>query len=84
MRTIHFRAAVAGLAAVAMLAFGAERASAQGPTPEGTVITNTATASFTDANGNTYTDVTASATDTTMNGASATTSRAICEPTSSA
>lgn len=62
MRTIHIRAAFAGLAAIAMLAFGADRASAQGPTPEGTVITNTATASFTDANGNTYTDVTASAT----------------------
>ena len=30
-------------------------------TPEGTVITNTATASFTDANSNTYTNVTASA-----------------------
>lgn len=34
---------------------------AQSPTPEGTVITNTATASFTDANNNTYTNVTASA-----------------------
>jgi uncharacterized repeat protein (TIGR01451 family) len=34
-------------------------AHAQGPTPEGTVITNQATASYTDANGNTYTDVTA-------------------------
>jgi uncharacterized repeat protein (TIGR01451 family) len=32
------------------------------PTPEGTTITNTATASWTDANGNTYTPVTASAT----------------------
>jgi len=60
MRTIHIRAAFAGLAAVALLALGADRASAQGPTPEGTVISNTATASFTDANGNTYADVTAS------------------------
>lgn len=36
-------------------------ARAQTPTPEGTVITNTATASWTDANSNTYTAVTASA-----------------------
>ena len=36
-------------------------ARAQTATPEGTVITNTATASFTDANSNTYTNVTASA-----------------------
>lgn len=35
-------------------------AAAQTPTPEGTVITNTATASWSDANGNTYTPVTAS------------------------
>lgn len=34
---------------------------AQSPTPEGTTITNTATASWTDANGNTYTPVSASA-----------------------
>ena len=34
---------------------------AQSPTPEGTVITNTATASFTDANNNTYSNVTATA-----------------------
>ena len=33
---------------------------AQSPTPENTVITNTATVSFTDANGNTYSNVTAS------------------------
>ena len=33
---------------------------AQSPTPEGTVITNTATVSFTDANGNTYSSVSAS------------------------
>jgi uncharacterized repeat protein (TIGR01451 family) len=35
-------------------------AHAQDPTPEGTVIENEATASYTDANGNTYADVTAS------------------------
>ena len=34
---------------------------AQTPTLEGTTITNTATASWTDANGNTYTPVSASA-----------------------
>lgn len=60
MRTIHMRAAFASLAIGALLALGAGSASAQAPTPEGTVISNTATASFTDANGNTYTDVTAS------------------------
>jgi hypothetical protein len=37
----------------------AQSAGAQA-TPEGTVITNTATASYTDANGNTYTNATAS------------------------
>jgi uncharacterized repeat protein (TIGR01451 family) len=47
-------------ALVAPLAL-AGRANAQTPTPEGTVITNTATASYTDANGNTYSNVTASA-----------------------
>src|SRR3954464_15670643 len=35
---------------------------AQSPTPEGTVISNTATVSFTDANNNTYTNVTATVT----------------------
>ena len=43
-----------------MMPFVASLAFAQTPTPEGTVITNTATASWTDANGNTYTPVTAS------------------------
>jgi large repetitive protein len=57
MKRMLHRLALAGaltvpLAAVPLLA--------QGPTPEGTVITNTATASWTDANGNTYTPVTAS------------------------
>lgn len=60
MRTISKNAAYAALAIAALFALDAGRASAQGPTPEGTVITNEATASFTDANGNTYTDVTAS------------------------
>ena len=36
--------------------------AAQTPTPEGTVITNTARVTFTDANGNTYAEQTASAT----------------------
>ena len=44
-----------------MLALAAAPAlHAQSPTPEGTVITNTATVSFTDANGNTYSAVNAS------------------------
>ena len=60
MRTIRNRVAFATLALSALFALGRGRARAQGPTPEGTVIQNTATASFTDANGNTYTDVTAS------------------------
>lgn len=47
------------LAGVLFTVAAATTAGAQGPTPEGTVITNTATASFTDANGNTYTNVTA-------------------------
>jgi uncharacterized repeat protein (TIGR01451 family) len=34
--------------------FAADTALAQGPTPEGTVITNTAVVNWTDANGNTY------------------------------
>ncbi len=47
------------LASVLLLG-AASTLRAQSPTPEGTVITNTATVSFTDANGNTYTNVTAS------------------------
>lgn len=54
MRTIT-KIALAGLL---MAPFAA--VSAQSPTPEGTTITNTATASWTDANGNTYTPVNAS------------------------
>jgi uncharacterized repeat protein (TIGR01451 family) len=50
--------AVGAIALVATLAT-AHVARAQA-TPEGTVITNTATASYTDANGNTYTNATAS------------------------
>jgi uncharacterized repeat protein (TIGR01451 family) len=48
------------VALMAMLTFGAPQLLAQSPTPEGTVITNTATVSFTDANGNTYSAVNAS------------------------
>ena len=59
MRQTLRRVALAGLM-LAPFAL-ASPARAQTPTPEGTVITNTATASFTDANGNTYTNVTASA-----------------------
>ena len=43
-----------------LLAFAAAPAMAQTPTAENTVITNTATVSYTDANGNTYTPVDAS------------------------
>jgi uncharacterized repeat protein (TIGR01451 family) len=49
---------VAGLALCALAA--TTPAAGQSPTPEGTVITNTATVSFTDANGNTYTPATGS------------------------
>ena len=48
------------LASALLLAASASTLRAQSPTPEGTVITNTATVSFTDANNNTYTNVTAS------------------------
>ena len=48
------------LAGAILLPLAATPALAQVPTPEGTVITNTATASWTDANGNTYTPVSAS------------------------
>ena len=43
-----------------LLAFAAAPAMAQTPTAENTVITNTATVTYTDANGNTYTPVDAS------------------------
>src|SRR5690348_3357675 len=46
--------------ALAIMALAAPTLRAQSPTPEGTVITNTATVSFTDANGNTYSAVNAS------------------------
>jgi uncharacterized repeat protein (TIGR01451 family) len=59
------RATPRRLGRLALLIVGAlalaSPALAQSPTPEGTVITNTASASWTDANGNTYTPVTASA-----------------------
>ena len=48
------------LALAAMLMMAAPQLYAQSPTPEGTVITNTTTVSFTDANGNTYSAVNAS------------------------
>ncbi|HEX7242054.1 MAG TPA: hypothetical protein VF263_17350 [Longimicrobiaceae bacterium] len=57
MRNTLSRIALAGLLLVPL---AAAPALAQSPTAEGTVITNTATASWTDANSNTYTPVTAS------------------------
>lgn len=57
MRPILRRVA---LAALLLAPLAASPALAQSPTPENTVITNTATASWTDANGNTYTPVNAS------------------------
>jgi uncharacterized repeat protein (TIGR01451 family) len=45
---------------VVLTVVGAGRAWAQSPTPENTVITNVATVTYTDANGNTYSPVTAS------------------------
>lgn len=43
-----------------LLAVAVPGLHAQGPTPEGTVITNTSTVTYTDANGNTYAPVSAS------------------------
>lgn len=57
-RTIRTRLALFGIASAILFA-AAPRAQAQA-TVEGTVITNNAKVSFTDANNNTYTDVTAS------------------------
>lgn len=57
MTTILRRLALAGLL---LAPLAATPALAQTPTAEGTVITNTATASWSDANGNTYTPATAS------------------------
>ena len=48
------------LAAVLAIPFAAAAARAQSPTLEGTVITNTVTATFTDANNNSYDPVSAS------------------------
>lgn len=56
MRPILRRLALAGLL---LAPLAASPALAQAPTPEGTVITNTATATWTDANGNTYSPATA-------------------------
>ncbi len=60
MRQTLRRVALAGLLMAPFALIGGT-AAAQTPTAEGTVITNTATASYTDANNNTYTNVTASA-----------------------
>ncbi|HEV2147980.1 MAG TPA: hypothetical protein VGR37_11310 [Longimicrobiaceae bacterium] len=57
MRLTLRRLALAGLL---LAPLAASPALAQSPTPENTVITNTATATWTDANGNTYTPATAS------------------------
>ena len=57
IRTGAVRALMAGL-----LLMAAAAAPAVAQTPEGTEITNTATVSYTDANGNTYADVSASVT----------------------
>jgi uncharacterized repeat protein (TIGR01451 family) len=60
MRKLLCRVALGALFAVPLLT--AAEASAQlGPTPEGTEIVNTATVTWTDANGNSYTPVSASA-----------------------
>src|SRR5690348_7526464 len=53
-------AGVTALASLLLLAAAGAQLHAQSPTPEGTVITNVATVSFTDANGNTYSSVQAS------------------------
>ncbi|HEY7237024.1 MAG TPA: hypothetical protein VH539_22880 [Gemmatimonadaceae bacterium] len=55
----RFRSAGLALASILTLA-AAPGLRAQSPTPEGTVITNTASVSFTDANNNTYANVNAS------------------------
>jgi uncharacterized repeat protein (TIGR01451 family) len=55
------RAALAVLLLAPLALPGRAHAQPGGPTPEGTTITNTATASWSDANSNTYTSVTASA-----------------------
>lgn len=52
---MHFTALRKGLAiAILLTAAGTTRGAAQTATPEGTVITNTAIANYTDANNNTY------------------------------
>jgi len=58
-RSVGRALGASGLALMLALA-AAPALHAQSPTPEGTVITNTATVSFTDANGNTYSSVNAS------------------------
>src|SRR5947207_6502329 len=64
MKWTRFRSAGRSFGAIAvallMTLVATPTLRAQSPTPEGTVITNTATVSFTDANGNTYSSVNAS------------------------
>src|SRR5438045_3078933 len=64
MKWTRFRSAGRSFGAIAvallMTLVATPTLRAQSPTPEGTVITNTASVSFTDANGNTYSAVTAS------------------------
>ena len=59
MRSLLSRLAPVAATLMALALPAATRA--QSPTPEGTVITNTATASYTDANSNSYSSVSASA-----------------------
>jgi uncharacterized repeat protein (TIGR01451 family) len=53
-------AGMTALASTLLLTAATSTLHAQSPTPENTVITNTATVSFTDANGNSYSNVQAS------------------------
>jgi uncharacterized repeat protein (TIGR01451 family) len=59
LRKIFGTARLLSLALI-LAAFASRGVFAQSPTPEGTVITNTATVTFTDANTNTYSSVNAS------------------------
>lgn len=60
MRRTHFIQRTLSVLTGLLLAVAVSGLSAQSPTPEGTVITNTSTVTYTDANGNSYTPVTAS------------------------
>lgn len=59
--TMRSRITWLGSLALVALAFAVPASAQTVPTPEGTVITNTATVTYTDANGNAYTPVQASA-----------------------